>query len=199
MLAWTFYSAKAKCSEELRVLTHPLYKQSTLCPPESNRDSISVPHHYSFIPNAVMLTLPCKDGSWSTKRKSLLLSSHSETCKTTTYFCQHLNYILPAQRSVPVWRFQRAMAPQLWGAMVGSCDTQAVWPWAPVCGMMKTLVLLSPQWSISPCGVRFDINRCHKKKIRRAINWHKSCRKNAASSLYEWAQTGFAMLLSFSQ
>lgn len=109
----------------------------------------------------------------------------SETNKTSIYFCQHLNYILQPQHFAQVWSLLRELwhpQPIIW--LLWSCDMQAVWLWAPVCGMMKTLVLLSLQWSISPLRVRLDINH-HHGKISFATNWHNSCDKNTACSPYE--------------
>lgn len=76
------------------------------------------------------------------------------TNKTSTYFCQNLNNMLQAQHFTQVCSLPRELwhpQPIIW--LLWSCDVQAVWPWAPVCGMMKTLVLLSLPWSISPSMV----------------------------------------------
>lgn len=76
------------------------------------------------------------------------------TNKTSTYFCQNLNCMLQAQHFTQVCSLLQELwhpQPIIW--LLWSCDVQAVWPWAPVCGMIKTLVLLSLQWSISPSMV----------------------------------------------
>ncbi len=110
----------------------------------------------------------------------------SETNRTSTYFCQHLNYIVQDQHFVQVWRFaERTMAPPannlavviMWRA---SCLALGACLWNDE----NTCFIVTAVKYVSPCHVRLDINH-HHGKISFATAWHNSCDKNTACSLFK--------------